>query len=149
MTTRLERQARLIELGAYVFKRYQHAAARAVYSAVKDGRVPPPSTLVCVDCGQQADEYDHRDYAHPLVIAPVCTSCNHRRGMAAVDLERVRLDCSPYWAEGSVESYLRLTDPDNAEESLAELAADEALAECRTQSPADVQAQHLGEFGKS
>lgn len=34
----------------------------------------------CADCGDRAIQYDHRDYNKPLVVDPVCQSCNLRRG---------------------------------------------------------------------
>lgn len=36
----------------------------------------------CVDCGKRATCYDHRDYARPLDVDPVCDSCNCLRGPA-------------------------------------------------------------------
>ena len=38
--------------------------------------------LICVDCGNGADVYDHRDYSRPLQVAAVCHSCNQLRGPA-------------------------------------------------------------------
>ena len=38
----------------------------------------------CVDCAGVATEYDHRDYARPLDVEPVCRSCNHKRGKAEI-----------------------------------------------------------------
>lgn len=49
-------------------------------NAVKRGRVPRAQTLACVDCGVQAQCYDHRDYLKPLDVVPVCHRCNKRRG---------------------------------------------------------------------
>lgn len=57
-------------------------AASAVKREVKEGRLPRPSTLVCVDCGRPAEQYDHRDYSKPLQVDPVCRSCNVLRGPA-------------------------------------------------------------------
>lgn len=64
--------------------RLMWAANARVKSAVRrglllrlDGRVR------CTDCPRPATEYDHRDYARPLDVEPVCRSCNHRRGPAA------------------------------------------------------------------
>jgi len=37
---------------------------------------------MCTDCGAQARDYDHRDYARPLDIEPVCRRCNQKRGPA-------------------------------------------------------------------
>ena len=34
----------------------------------------------CVDCGNRATDYDHRDYAKPLEVEPVCHRCNMKRG---------------------------------------------------------------------
>ena len=55
-------------------------AGRAVALEIYHGRIPHPSTLKCADCGVQAQEYDHRDYAKPLVVEPTCRGCNNRRG---------------------------------------------------------------------
>jgi hypothetical protein len=58
------------------------AAISAVKKAVKNGILAPVKTLVCVDCGSQAQCYDHRDYNKPLEVVPVCRKCNFRRGSA-------------------------------------------------------------------
>ncbi len=58
-------------------------AHRAIAKAIRLGLMPKASTLVCVDCGTQASDYDHRDYTKPLDVEPVCRSCNVRRGSAA------------------------------------------------------------------
>jgi hypothetical protein len=57
-------------------------ACGQVTKAVKNGLIPPAKDLLCVDCGKQATEYDHRDYNEPLKVEPVCHSCNMRRGPA-------------------------------------------------------------------
>jgi hypothetical protein len=57
-------------------------AATAVAREIREGRLPRPSTLVCVDCGRPAEQYDHRDYTKPLQVEPVCRSCNVIRGPA-------------------------------------------------------------------
>lgn len=41
-----------------------------------------PDCFRCVDCGNGATEYEHRDYNKPLAVEPVCRTCNHRRGSA-------------------------------------------------------------------
>lgn len=53
-----------------------------VASAIRYGYLPHPTTLVCVDCGVPATEYDHRDYSKPLEVDAVCRSCNFARGPA-------------------------------------------------------------------
>lgn len=60
----------------------QRAGSRVGY-ALKTGALPRlDGSILCVDCGDVAREYDHRDYAEPLVVEPVCHSCNIRRGSA-------------------------------------------------------------------
>ena len=58
------------------------AAHRAVNKAVKLGRLDHISTQLCVDCGAPAQFYDHRQYARPLAVEPVCGTCNKVRGPA-------------------------------------------------------------------
>lgn len=55
-------------------------ASRLTSKAVRKGELPVPIYCVCVDCGQPAAVYDHRDYTKPLDVQPVCLSCNHKRG---------------------------------------------------------------------
>ena len=55
-------------------------AAALITQAVRKGLLPPARTLICVDCGKQARDYDHRDYSKPLNVNPVCRGCNLRRG---------------------------------------------------------------------
>lgn len=64
-------------------------AHNSVKKAIRKGLLPrlrtpsgqPPSTIMCVDCRKRlADSYDHRDYSQPLVVEPVCRTCNLRRG---------------------------------------------------------------------
>lgn len=38
------------------------------------------SHVSCVDCGERADRYDHRDYSKRLDVEPVCRRCNRNRG---------------------------------------------------------------------
>lgn len=53
-----------------------------VSRAVRTGLLQPARELACVDCGKSASDYDHRDYAKPLSVDPVCRSCNQKRGPA-------------------------------------------------------------------
>ncbi len=59
-----------------------HKSHRLVQIAIRDGYLPKPSTLLCQDCGQPAQVYDHRDYNRPLDVEPVCHACNVKRGPA-------------------------------------------------------------------
>ena len=61
---------------------WQALAGRQVAIAIKQGKLPRPETLRCVDCGKRAQQYDHRLYAAPLQVEPVCRSCNRKRGPA-------------------------------------------------------------------
>jgi hypothetical protein len=55
----------------------------AVSKAVRKGLLPRlDGSIACVDCGVPAAVYDHREYAKPLEVDPVCKSCNVRRGPA-------------------------------------------------------------------
>lgn len=60
----------------------QREAHYQVARAIRHGTLPRPSDFSCADCSRQADRYDHRDYAKPLDVAPVCRRCNCRRGRA-------------------------------------------------------------------
>jgi hypothetical protein len=58
-------------------------AIAAVHRAKLRGELSSlPDGTPCVDCGAEAMVYDHREYAKPLVVEPVCISCNKRRGPA-------------------------------------------------------------------
>lgn len=60
-----------------------YPAQRAVLKAIKAGALPKlDGSIACVDCGAAAAVYDHREYAKPLEVAPVCRGCNVRRGPA-------------------------------------------------------------------
>jgi hypothetical protein len=58
-------------------------AHKAVALAIRSGLMKKPSEHSCVDCGEQAQVYDHREYAKPLDVVPVCKKCNIRRGHAS------------------------------------------------------------------
>lgn len=60
----------------------QNAAGRLLNREIAAGRMPKAKGLVCADCGLMAQVYDHRDYAKPLEVQPVCRSCNMIRGHA-------------------------------------------------------------------
>lgn len=56
-------------------------AIGAVTRAVRNG-MPKAAALTCIDCGQPASVYEHRDYTKPLDVVPACRACNTRRGSA-------------------------------------------------------------------
>src|ERR1700722_14808754 len=52
-----------------------------VQAAIRKGLLPRlDGTVACVDCGCEAEVYDHREYARPLDVQPVCLACNNKRG---------------------------------------------------------------------
>lgn len=57
-------------------------AMAKICKEVREGRLIPAKSYRCADCGEQARDYDHRDYRKPLTVEPVCRSCNIRRGHA-------------------------------------------------------------------
>lgn len=58
-------------------------ATAAVARAVRTGQLTPATAHPCTDCGYpEAVQYDHRDYNKPLVVEPVCRSCNVKRSAA-------------------------------------------------------------------
>lgn len=57
-------------------------AGHMVRAAIELGLLPPLESCKCVDCGDPAKFYDHRDYGRPLEVDPVCHGCNVRRGPA-------------------------------------------------------------------
>jgi hypothetical protein len=61
------------------------SAAHAVVSvARRRGDITPPA-CACADCGEPAQEWDHRDYRKPLELEAVCRKCNRSRGPALYD----------------------------------------------------------------
>lgn len=64
------------------------AAHKAVKEAITAGLLPKQKDCKCVDCGKQAQCYDHRDYRKPLDVQPVCRGCNNRRGPGLPILEK-------------------------------------------------------------
>lgn len=55
-------------------------ASGIVAAAIRYGVLKKATECTCADCGKPAQEYDHRDYAKPLDVDPVCRSCNILRG---------------------------------------------------------------------
>ena len=61
----------------------------AVYRAVKSGRLPDPTKLVCIYCGNKAKQYHHPngyDNEHRFDVVPTCCRCHiyiHHYGMSS------------------------------------------------------------------
>ena len=67
-------------------KRYpeKNSARGAIRREVKKGRMKKASELFCVDCGNQAKEYDHAygyEKENWLKVDPVCVKCHKKRGV--------------------------------------------------------------------
>lgn len=68
-------------------KDYQRIAWAIMRFHIRTGRLihlksDGSAGVPCVDCGDPATGYDHRDYRKPLEVDPVCNPCNRRRGVA-------------------------------------------------------------------
>ena len=64
------------------YEAMKQQAHTLVAAEIRHGNISHPSEHKCVDCGRDAECYDHRDYANPLYVQPVCFSCNIIRGPA-------------------------------------------------------------------
>lgn len=70
-------------------RRIGQRAVSVVQAQIRKGAMPKLSgSIACVDCGAPAEHYDHRDYSKPLDVAPVCRSCNFKRGPASLAASR-------------------------------------------------------------
>lgn len=50
--------------------------------AMRSHGLNAPTGATCKDCGQPATIWDHRHYASPTNVDPVCRACNKARGPA-------------------------------------------------------------------
>ena len=64
-------------------KKFNTLFSAFLNKAIKAGEMLPAKEHVCVDCGDKAAHYDHRDYRKLTDVQPVCRVCNFRRGPAA------------------------------------------------------------------
>lgn len=55
-------------------------ARREVAKAIRHGIIPKAKELKCADCGDAAEQYDHRDYRKPMKVDPLCKNCHYVRG---------------------------------------------------------------------
>ena len=64
-------------------------ARSMVAAAIKSGVLPSlkAGDVACADCGAVADRYDHRNYARPLEVDPVCATCNQLRGAGRIEID--------------------------------------------------------------
>lgn len=84
---------------AYVNATFTSGGALAhsvVARAIAKGTLEKPHYFKCVDCGNDAACYDHRDYTYPLAVDPVCRSCNTKRGPASPKVWESETDFMAY-----------------------------------------------------
>lgn len=92
-------------------------AGPLVAKAIKAGKLMPIAECTCVDCGDPAHHYDHRDYEKPLEVDPVCRSCNYLRGSGLNAFKEVEEE------EGTIHAGIRL--PKDMMDSLREISVKE------------------------
>ncbi len=87
MERKAEAHENAIAVGLAVRAFYRKRALALVAAAVRKGRLPRlfDNPTACIDCGNRAFVYEHRDYMAPLDVEPVCDKCNHRRGITILD----------------------------------------------------------------
>lgn len=66
-----------------VYLKLRRAIQRKIIPKIKRG-------VICVDCGGQAEHYDHRDYSKPFDVQSVCRICNYKRGPAISYLNKAK-----------------------------------------------------------
>jgi hypothetical protein len=79
----------------------RHRTYYLVYKAIEKGIIQSPKKINCIDCGKQADEYDHPrgwDEEHALDIEAVCHSCHLER-----EVKRRGIGLSWIWKKPRIE----------------------------------------------
>ena len=66
-------------------KQIQDEVHKIVQNRMRRGLLGPPTLFECADCGKPAFYWEHREYAFPTIVEPVCRACNIKRG-PAIDL---------------------------------------------------------------
>jgi hypothetical protein len=91
------------------YRKLQKRALAVTRALVEAKVIPPVRALDCVDCGEPARHYDHRDYSALAAVEPVCVRCNAARGPAKQYLEFLFQSlqpgqCSPVTPDKRVEA---------------------------------------------
>lgn len=73
-----------------VYTKIKGRANGVVAKAVREGRLRPIRECACAECGKPAYGYDHRYYAEPLRVRPLCRSCGYHAGPARDAIRLVR-----------------------------------------------------------
>jgi hypothetical protein len=63
-------------------------ARNAVGTAVRYGKILPPSFFPCIICGKKAQQYHHDSYdpSHWLVVAPICNKCHRHIHLESISI---------------------------------------------------------------
>lgn len=60
-------------------EKIRHSAHERVRYRIKTGKLPHPSTLLCVDCGNRAEHYHHYNGYACNDVVPICASCHRSK----------------------------------------------------------------------
>lgn len=80
--------------------------------------------IKCVDCGHYAIHYDHRDYAKPKKVEPVCGRCNSKRGHA-----RYKGQPAPYEVTKKFDKLVFMRCSNILKKKIIEMAKKEGVSE--------------------
>lgn len=80
-----------------------HKAREIAALARRTGKLPSFEGVKCVNCGEPATQYDHRDYRKPLEVEPVCRLCNNRRGPGKPYRGRLKKKAKVFFTKGAKE----------------------------------------------
>ena len=81
---------RFCRICARIWIGMQQDRIKRVGAAVRAGKIKAAKHYKCVDCGRQAEHYDHRNYSKPFEIDPTCRVCNYARGPGKVGAKLMR-----------------------------------------------------------
>lgn len=73
---------RKTRIGGPPSEKVQQQAGSALNYAIRRGKLPKVSTLICTDCGSPACHYHHHlgyEKEHWLDVIPLCRGCHRRR----------------------------------------------------------------------
>lgn len=101
-------------------KAIAQATHKAVKLAIEFNQLPPAYKKRCADCGCVAELWNHRSYASPLDVEPVCGPCNFARDPATDVVELVKQAISARQSHMAYLGTIPATDVINLPDRLAE-----------------------------
>lgn len=63
-------------------EKIQQAASNVIRTLIRQGKLPSPDTIPCIDCGKKAEVYHHHlgyNKSHWADVVALCKSCHHKR----------------------------------------------------------------------